>query len=307
MSATGTVVVGVDGTTAGLAATRWAAEAAQREGQAFRLVHVVPSGTPLRWEPPLVPADTMRTVGWRSLGHARTAVYEVVGESVPVTSQLYVGGRVQGLVAHARDAACVVLGSRTRTQVAMPTGSVVAGVAARTRCPVVVVPELVPDRAEDAPVVVGVDDPAGSEELLKAAAHVALAQRRRLVVLHAWSLPAPYADVVSSDDEASWRKAAAARLQEAIAAVDLVVGAAGVTVDVRHARAAEALISVSHTAQEVLIGRRCVDEPFGYPVGAVARAVVAHAACPVRVVPLPARTTSPSTAEVTDRRAAPTS
>jgi nucleotide-binding universal stress UspA family protein len=304
MSGTGIVVVGVDGTAAGLAATRWAAEAAQREGHALRLVHVVPAGTTLQWEPPLVPTATMRTVGWRSLGHARTAVYEVVGESVPVTSQLYVGGRVQGLVAHARDASLVVLGSRTRTQVAMPTGSVVAGVAARTRCPVVVVPELVPDRAEDAPVVVGVDDPAGSEELLRAAAGVASEQRRRLVVLHAWSLPTPYADVLSSDDEAAWRTSAAARLQDAVAAVDLVVGRAGITVDVRHARAAEALISVSHTAQEILIGRRCVVEPFGYPVSAVARAVVAHAACPVRVVPLPARPTPATSPAAVDEQVA---
>jgi hypothetical protein len=253
----------------------------------------------------------MRTVGWRSLEQARAAVHEVVGDRVPMSSQLYVGGRVHGLVSHAKDASTVVLGSRTSCPLAMPTGSVVTGVAARTQCPVAVVPELVPElvpeRAADAPVVVGIDDPSGSEELLRVAARVAVAQRRRLVVLHAWSLPAPYVDVISYADETAWREAASVRLQDAVAALDLPVGAAGITVDVRRARAAEALISVSHTAQEFLIGRRSVGEPFGHPLGSVALTVVAHAACPVHVVPLPAHPAPTASTSVRDREVASTS
>ncbi len=305
MSGTGIVVVGVDGAAAGLAATRWAAETAEREGHALRLVHVVPSGTPLRWAPPLVPSETLRTVGWQSLGDARRAVYEVVGSRVPTSSRLYVGGRVRGLVAHARDASAVVLGHRTRTPAAVPTDSVATGVAARTDCPVVVVPELAPDRAADAPVVVGVDDPAGSQELLREAARVAASQARRLVVLHAWSLPAPYAAVVSSADVDAWRTSVRDRLREAVDSVDLLVDA-DITVDVPLARAADALTSVSRTAHEVLVGRRSVGPPFGYPAGPVARTVVAHAECPVHLVPLPARTTSTPARDVTGRQATPT-
>lgn len=301
-----TIVVGVDGTRGGLAAARWAAGAAQREDRTLTLVHVVPTTVPVSSLGPLVPDDEVRTLGWRSLEQARHAVRDVSGDTVQTTSHLVAGGRVGGLLKHAEAAATIVLGDRTRTVLAVPTGSVITGVAARAHCPVLVVPELLPDKDVDAPVVVGVDDPLHSGELLEEAARVAASTRRPLLVMHAWKLPAPYADlVVSHAEQDGWREHLRSRIGQALDTLGISASEMAVDVEIRHDRAADALTTASHDAYELLVGRRGAGGRRGFHLGAVARAVMAHAACPVRVVPLRVRAKEPHWVHFSEAEATP--
>jgi Universal stress protein UspA and related nucleotide-binding proteins len=134
------IVVGIDGTVAGLRALRWALGEAVRRAAAVRVVNAwqFEHGTELA-----VPdRDSARA---RALGLVTDAVaattFESLGDIVPIESAVVEGPVVTVLVAESATAALLVVGHRGRSRLlAALLGSISAECIRHARCPVVVVP-----------------------------------------------------------------------------------------------------------------------------------------------------------------------
>lgn len=139
----GTVVVGVDGSRASVAALILALREAHEQHQAVEVVTV--------WAPPtaagggdggLFMARAARRRALRVQTLATTRAVRLAGCHVPTTGVLLDGDPADILVQASGDAARLVLGSsRTRTSDGAPAGSVVRRCLTEATCPVLVVPE----------------------------------------------------------------------------------------------------------------------------------------------------------------------
>ncbi len=160
-------------------------------------------------------------------------------------------------------------------------GSVSRQVLHGATCPVAVVRDGA--ARPDGAIVVGVDGSAPSRRALQWAASHARRSRRRLVVVHAWYLPAsatffgpwPDAGLLESDAERL--------LADELAAVDT----AGLAVERRTLadRPAGALVEASSLAALVVVGSRGHGQLAATVLGSVSDQVSHHATSPVVVVP----------------------
>lgn len=264
----------------------YAAAEAARVGCGLHLVHVV-HVHPQAPELVLVDVTDVERLGEQALNRAREKARELVGEGVPVTGELAMGGIAPAIVQVAEtDARMVVLQHRELSRARrVLTGSITSGVAAHTRVPVVSVPsDWQPTRKpEEVPTVtVGVDVPDRSEQVLRLALAAARSRGAALNVLHTWSLPVAYYDVAMTrtEDEA-WSARASAEIRDALAELGDEVEGVPVHVEARHAYAADALIAASRTSELLVIGRHDPLVPIGSHLGPVARAVLREARCPV--------------------------
>ncbi len=275
-------------------ALAFAASEANRLGCGLHLVHVVhrfvqgPETT-------LVSETDLERAGRLALNAALEKVRDLVAPDVTVTSDLRVGAVVPTLVEMAADARMIVLQHRDLSRMMrVVTRSVSSGVAARTRVPVVVVPSAwspEPKPGAQPKVTVGIDAAARCHEVLRAAGAEASSRGARLHVLHTWSFPSPYEDIVMtrSEDEA-WAKRATAEIQTELATMWSEWGDLPIEIDARHAYAADALIEASRAADLLVIGQHDPLVPVGSHLGPIARAVVRAAECPVLLAdPRPGR------------------
>ncbi len=139
----GTVVVGVDGSRASVAALILALREAHEQHQAVEVVTV--------WAPPapagggdggLFMARAARRRALRVQTLATTRAVRLAGCHVPITGVLLDGDPADILVQASGDAARLVLGSsRSRASDGAPAGSVVRRCLTEATCPVLVVPE----------------------------------------------------------------------------------------------------------------------------------------------------------------------
>ncbi|MEY9964717.1 nucleotide-binding universal stress UspA family protein [Streptacidiphilus sp. MAP12-16] len=133
------------------------------------------------------------------------------------------------------------------------------------------------------PVIVGVDDAAGSTSAVDWAADEAQLRGTRLHLVHAWSGEPHQAS--GSPDASIARRWAEQALQELVARAkgrhpELEVSSGVVDVAPR-----EALVALSAAAQLLLVGSRGTGGFPGLLAGSTSLHVAAHAACPVVVVP----------------------
>ncbi len=211
------VLVGVDGSPASAQAIRYARAEAARSGGAVDVVHVVPDVAPLNGFYS-VPPDQLMQAGAAALHASLEQVPR--DDDVPLRTHVRRGHAVTTLTELGREAHAIVLGSDRRpVSMRLLTGNVSTGVSARAAVPVVSVPETwSPDRALGV-VLVGVKHPDHAEALLAEAFELARRRGSRLVVLHAWRLPAAYDDLFAGDSAAlaSWAHRAERELVEAVA------------------------------------------------------------------------------------------
>ena len=161
-------------------------------------------------------------------------------------------------------------------------GDVSTGVAAGASAPVVVVPESWPTGEPTGVVLVGIKRPDRSDALLAEAFEVAHSRGSRLLVMHAWRLPSGYDDIIGDRVAAEdWDARAHRELEECLAEWRTAYPDVEVEVRAVHDQAAHALVAASADADEMVLVRRA----RGIHLGATARAVMAHAHCPVRIVP----------------------
>lgn len=294
MSGPRAVVVGFDGSQAGVVAVDWAAaEAAQRHRPLTILVAADYPGMPTpprrgSWAPRLLQASAE--------GHLEEGL-RVAGKRLPegqFTGAVIVGKAAGVLVEASRSADLLVTGSRSLTQErAAILGSTSAITATLAHCPVVVTRGAAdPEVSYARPVTVGVTTSPHSRHALTYAAEAAVRRGVPLFVVGAWSMPA-----AESWDYAPWHTESLASFArtlrgEAEEAVDnavVLVRTDFPEVDVR-GEAVEmapwaALESGSRRAGLVVVGARGTGGFDELRLGSVARAVLDHSRCPVAVVP----------------------
>lgn len=281
------VVVAV-GTNKMDAALGYAAAEATRLGCGLHLLHVVHV---LPQSPEMVTADVTdyERVGRQSLNAALRLARELIGDDTKVTGDLVFGGVVPEIVEASANARMVVLQHRDLSRLRrVVTRSVASGVAAHARVPVVSVPaswSAERERETSPTVTVGVDVAEHAGQILSIAIDAARARGATLHVLHTWSYPTAYDDIIMTRvDTDEWAPRATAEVQAALDRLGDQGRGLPVRIEAKHMKPAEALIRASHDADLVVIGRHDPLTPLGSHLGPVARAVLAGAECPVLLV-----------------------
>lgn len=280
------VLVGVDGSSTALDAVRWAGAEAGRRRAPLRMVAAFPwpaggdTGLRLRGS---AYRSTMRDQCDRELEEAVAAAAEEFPD-VEVSGTVEVGYPVAVLAKVAEQAQLLVLGDRGRGGVAgLLLGSVAVSMAVHAACPVVVVRGR-GSRAQDGPVVVGVDGSPASESAIAFAFAAADARDTELVAVHTWNnlMADPGFPTVHANEEleAPERELLAERL----AGWSEQYPGVRVTEIVRRARTAPLLVDFSTRAQLLVVGSHEHDALVGMVLGSVSHAVIHHADCPVAVV-----------------------
>ena len=281
------LVVGVDGSPASANAVRYAMAHAARSGGKVDVIHVVPDNEPMGYPIPIADLmdagraaleSTLRQVGTPGRSGGEDAV----------ATHLERGGVVKTLARAGRRAHAIVVGSDRRPLASrLLTGNVSTGLAARASVPVVSVPDTWSADRSTGVVLAGVKRPEHSDALIAEAFDVARRAGSRLVVLHAWRFPSAYDDLVVSDPVtlAEWAGRSRRELGSLVEPwrrryPDVVVELRAV-----HDFSANALVSASQDADELVMVRRAHGFPAAAHLGSTARTVLLYAHCPVRVVP----------------------
>jgi nucleotide-binding universal stress UspA family protein len=267
------------------AAIAYAVQEAGRAGCGLHLVHavhVVPSGPEMM----LVDVTDVERIGRQTLDEALEHARDVAPGGMVVTGALVLGTAVPSLVEAGEDARMIVLQHRDLTRMMrVVTRSVSSGVAAHAKVPVVSVPSYwSTDRQAQAEhtVSVGVDIPDRSQEILRVAADAARTRGASLHVLHTWSFPSAYDDIIMSRVEHDeWGARATAEIQQVLDGLGDAMTGVAVTIEARHAQPADALIEASKDSELLVVGRHDPLVPFGSHLGPIARAVLREAECPV--------------------------
>ena len=254
------VVVGVNGTAAGLAAVRLAAREAVARDRDLRIVHAFtwPSRRPGASDLEYAPA---RRAAAQIVDQAVTTARRST-PGVHVSDLLVDGLAVRVLLQLSRSAELIVLGGDDLAAVArLPLDSVLLQVVSRSRCPVVVARGL---RPPVGPLLVAVDGSAASRQALRYAA--AEAQRRQVgvEVVHV-------VERGDGDAETAGRRI----LADALTAVPDLTGA---RTRLLIGDPADALIRASRHARMVIVGPRGQDGAT--LLGPVAQELLRRCACP---------------------------
>lgn len=292
ISSTEPIVVGVDGSPAGLAAVRWAALQAQRAGAPLLLAHAVP---PLPRNPYPTAAQYVQDLraaaiadGRRYLEEATSAAIEAA-PGVHVTSEQRSGNATQVLARESASAKLVAIGATGRSGlVDLLIGSTALALPARSHAPVVIVRSRSGGGpADSGAVVVAVSGSPLDDAPVAFAFEQASRLGAELVALHAWSDSAlPEFDRAAHALE-NWR--AIVEREKRLLAEGLAGNAErypDVTVRdvVVYDRPARALVDYSTTAQLVVVGTRGRGPVSGTVLGSTSRAVGKLAQCPVAIV-----------------------
>jgi len=282
------IVVGIDASAGADAALRWALADAATHKAPVRVVCAY--RRTVGYDPMLMWSELPEP----ELEHSRNVAEDVVAKAIAHAAELDESVRVQGaaidgspvpvLVEESHRGSLLVLGSRHRSAVgASVLGSVSAGVAARSACPVIVLGGPAAPASEGPSVVVGVDGTEESELLLSFAFDHASRHRVPLKALLVW-----HPDLLAS---MMWRAAPAVPtraelwLSEALAGWGEKYPDVAVHSAVIRDHPAAGLTAWAPSAELLVVGSRGRHALVGTLLGSVSQAVLHHATCPVAVVP----------------------
>ena len=286
------VVVGVDGSPASRAALLWAVAVAARSGARVEAVSAYP--VDFVWMDPFL-VDTGRIADIRSHTESQTrafvdearrdrALSALQGSADVEVDVVVVGGApAQHLVARARGAQVLVVGSRGRGTVRSALlGSVALHCVTHAGCAVVVVHDGVPQPAGR--VVVGIDDSAASPGVVIRAAQEAQRLGAQLEPVAVYPTPAYWGDsydmtaTLAAEGREQTRRGAEAIVSRALGS------ATAATVEVAQGRPGEVLVERAEGATLLVVGSRSRSQLAGTVLGSVALYCAVHAPCPVMVV-----------------------
>ncbi len=284
------LVVGADGSDAGLDAVDWAADAAARYGIPLRIVYAS------RWEryEGHLPDGSTECSSERVMEETIVGVAaERASRRVPgleVTTYLAPDDPVEALLAEGLRAKAVVVGHRGRGRLtSLLLGSVGLGVAARAHCPVIVVRGRTGNTlGGERKVVLGVGERATDPAAVTFALEEAALRDCTVEAVHAWrcagtevaGLCGPHGEY-----RAEHERRAAELIDEALNKP--AAAFPQVTVERRAAEGAPGmvLVAASHTACLMVVGAHRRRGHTGLQLGLVNHTVLHHAQCPVAVVP----------------------
>lgn len=290
---TGPVVVEVDGSSEGLRVVDYACTEALRTGAELVLVA---SYHPHACFSPTTPGYRSRPPAEVAQEDLRVAVAQVrrqVGDALPVSSLAVDGARLRVLPEAARHARMLVVGrTRTRGPHRLVTAQADLNLAARTGCPVVVVPMSWKPSAADRSVAVGIDGTTLSLEAVEFAFRTAADRGGELTVVHAQHAPRHLpADTPAQE---SWVRRADLTVAETLAGWTEEYADVKVTRFLTGRPVVAALVHEGQEAGLVVLGSHAHAVPITDPV---ARRAIASMPCPVAIVPH-----HPSDAERQQRR-----
>jgi nucleotide-binding universal stress UspA family protein len=285
------VVVGVDGSAAALAAVRWAAARAVRDGRPLRIVHAyaLPLGFPAGVTEEESILAALRREGRRWLAEARDAATE----SMPlgrVDTELVAAPAATALLRESEDAAVLVAGNQGRnTLTGLLVGSTSLALASRAHCPVVLVRagHHATEVPEVGPVVVGVDGTEASEAAVAFAFAEAAAQHAPLIAVHAYTESVLETALAADDTSMDWtlqHQLGEETLAERLAGWQEKYPQVSVEREVVHDRPAQALRQRAQTARLVVVGRRGRSGFRDLILGSTSQHLLHHAIAPVAVV-----------------------
>jgi nucleotide-binding universal stress UspA family protein len=279
----GTTLVCVDGSPASKRALDWAAERVSERGGSIRLLCVVDLafGAAIygsRFDPvenaSRVLEGASRHVG---LHHPDLAV-----------AADWVDGRpVSQIVRASASAELVVLGTDKSPEDDGPRiGTIPLSVAARSHCPVAIVPSL--GNGHRRGVVVGIDQSRQSHAALALAVREAGWLRTTVRAVHAWKVPPPFASDVTPDLQPD--PGYEAKLQGVLdgAIADLAVTVPQeitITTELARENPALALVDRALNAELLVVGCRGRGRVASYVLGSVSHDVLLNITSPVIVVP----------------------
>ncbi len=195
----------------------------------------------------------------------------IVDDGTPVSTELGVGSIAGALESASEQAVLVMVGNaRDRTHLGP---SATNAVAARSRCPVIAVPDdTVPGPHRDVPVVTaGIHDAGASLVVLRAACDLADLADARLRIVH----------VVSGPDELDTGRATIAEVAAAVLASHPAIP---VDIDVIVGASADVLVTASADTDLLVVGRHVPRHAVESHLGSVVRAVLMHSRVPVAVI-----------------------
>lgn len=249
------VAVSADGYDAGV---RFAAAEAARSGGPLHVVHVLGLDTGS--------TEQAARICFLAVERAR----DLVGQHVPVTSEIFHGELIDGLVELSRRARLVVLQRHAIGSQHVEPRATSTKVAAHAGIPVVCVPRDW-NGSGLGTVTVGVDDVQASAPLLREALSAARSREARLRIVHV-DLPSDVCD--SEQDLRTALVEAGAGLEDVAVTIEITVGTTPIG----------ALVEAMSTSELLVLGRHHPLIARGSRVGPVARRVVRDASCPVLLV-----------------------
>ncbi|MET8893329.1 universal stress protein [Streptomyces albogriseolus] len=284
------ITAGTDGSEESLAALAWAAREAVRRDLPLRVVHA------WRFQAHDAPDTGDRDAQEQWVREAAEEAVRAVRErhgGLDVTTDVLEGDAVETLTAAAAGAEMLVLGSRGHGRLmGFLVGSVGQQVIVDAERPVVFV--RAGDKASDEvaghEIVVGQEgDPEDSAAALGFAFETAARRGATVRAVRAWTLPPVFSYSPSSlqllDEAGGLEPFERKNLAAALAPWRERYPDVHVVEHVEMGSAGQVLLSVSGTAQLMVVGRRARRSAVGARIGSVAHGVLHHADCPVAVVP----------------------
>jgi nucleotide-binding universal stress UspA family protein len=279
------ILVGIDGTEQATRAAEFGWQEARLHGRGLLLVTAYPPYIPMSPMLPYVGFENLRTVSSRLLRQAVVELRERCGTEIPISAKAVEGRTKRVLIHTAETASLVVLGRKYLQGLSRALlGATSLAVAARSVCPVVIVPSSWTPR-QTSRIVVGVDGSTDSLEAMRFAFQQASMSGGRIVALHAW--PAVEYDVYVSrlgDAIEDWEEKAELSLAEALAGWAEEFPEVPVSRVIDRRNPVESLVELSREADLVVVGTHGHGRPARMAVGSVTRHVMTDAACPVVVV-----------------------
>jgi nucleotide-binding universal stress UspA family protein len=278
------VVVGVDGSSASLAAVDYAVdEAAQRKSPLLILYGHLRHSPLSPWRTRTEPYVTR---GIRRLLEAVADRARTLESSIDVSVELQLDEPGAAIVGRSDRARLVVVGHSGRGAAAL--GSVAAYVTSHASCPVIVHRPNIGARDGSSPVTVGVDGSALSGAALDFALEEAALRGADLNAVFVWTHPPGAAPAGLHPVRYTF---AEARDEAERMLAEQLAGASATYPDVRVARevvhsldTTRTLMKRSGQAQLMVVGSRGRGGMARLLLGSVSQALINHASCPVAVV-----------------------
>lgn len=286
------ILVGVDGSPSALQAVEWAAREAVRRQLPVRLFHACvlpPRSRHITAHAGAEVPEVLVEQGHRWLRRAKARAREAAS-AVQVETELRVGSPVAKMVDESAHALMVVLGSRGLGGFrGMLVGSVSSGVAARGRCPVVVVRGPVPGEPppERGPVVVGVDGSPTSDAAVAFAFEEASLRETSLLAVHTWldvSVAETWAALPFDIDWQAVAEDEGRLLAERLSGWGEKYPDVPVRREVLRDRPVRGLLAQAEGAQLIAVGSRGRGGFSGMGLGSTSQALLHYSQCPVAVV-----------------------
>ncbi|MEV6387928.1 universal stress protein [Nocardia xishanensis] len=281
------IVVGVDGSPAALAAARWAGAIAARRGARLVVLSVVPTIDYRISAAIVADADILPTLRFVAKKHAGAAVDAVRTDQpdLEISEQIVEGVPGTELIEAGETAHLLVVAATADDRITtLLIGSTALRVANKSRCPVVVwrgdVDNPLPD---ERPVLVGVDGSPGSDAAVGRAFELAALLGVGVIALHAWNDPDLLQWTPVPDAWETLAQQEHQLLSERLAGWSSQYPDLRVEKLVLQSPATRALLDQGADAQVIVTGSQGRNRLTGLLLGSTSQNLLHHAPCPVLV------------------------